>query len=195
MFAVLSRYWWVFVLRGIAAIAFGIAALVWPGLTLLGIIYLFGAYVLVDGVFSLITGIEHLVRGESRAWTTALEGLAGIVVGLIAFSFPGLTGLALVFLIAAWALVTGVLELAAAFRLREEMAGEWALALAGAISVLFGLALVAFPRSGALAVIWTIGVFSIIFGASMVSIGIRLRSAGHARVRVPGRSRDRSVVS
>jgi uncharacterized membrane protein HdeD (DUF308 family) len=195
MYAILARYWWVLVLRGVAALAFGIAALVWPGITLLVLIYLFGAYALVDGVFSMITGIEHLVHGESHAWTTALEGLAGIVVGLVAFSFPGLTGLALLFLIAAWALFTGVLEIAAAFRLREEMEGEWVLALAGAISVLFGLALIAFPRSGALAVIWTIGIFSVIFGVSLVYLGLRLRAAGHNRVRVPGRSRSKAVVS
>lgn len=178
MVTMLSRYWWVLALRGVVAIIFGIAAIVWPGLTLLTLIYLFGAFALIDGIMAIGMSIFHVFDRQSHSWAPLLEGLVGIVLGLLAFSFPGLTALALVYLIAAWAIVTGVLEIAAAIRLREEMEGEWLLALSGVISVLLGLALIAFPRTGALAVVWTIGVFAIIFGISLLGLAFRLRGHG-----------------
>lgn len=182
MLAILSRYWWVLAIRGVAAILFGIAALVWTSLTLLTLIYLFGAFALVDGVFALAIGINHLFHHDTHVWTSLLQGLTSIIVGILAFAFPGWTALAFVFLIAAWAIVTGVLEIAAAIRLRDEIEGEWVLSLAGALSLLFGLVLIAFPRSGALAVIWIIGVFSIVTGVSLLYLGLRLRSLGRQLV-------------
>jgi uncharacterized membrane protein HdeD (DUF308 family) len=189
MLVTLSRYWWVLALRGLAAIAFGIAALVWPGLTLLTLIYLFGAYALVDGIFAVGMSIRHVFQRQTHGWMTLLEGLTSIIVGLVAFSLPGWTALALVILIAAWAIVTGVLEVAAAIRLREEIEGEWALALAGVVSVIFGLALVAYPRSGALAVIWTIGIFAILSGVSLLVLAFRLRGL-HQRSTTPASRRS-----
>jgi len=186
VFVLLSRYWWLFVLRGVAAIAFGLAAIVWPGLTLLTLIYLFGAFALVDGVFALAMGAPHIFDRQSHGWSTVLRGLTGIIIGLISFSFPGLTALALVFLIAAWAILVGVLEFSAAIRLREEIQGEWALALVGIVSVLFGLALIAFPRSGALAVVWTIGIFAILSGISQLFLGFRLRKLRQQTAPVAG---------
>jgi len=169
MLDLLARFWWVLVLRGVAALAFGIAAVVWPGLALLTLIYLFGAYALVDGVFALGMGLTRLMDHRSHAWTLALEGLVGILIGLIAFATPGITALALLFLIAAWALITGIAEVALAILLRERIQGEWALILTGAISILFALALIAFPRTGALAVVWTIGLFAVQLAAVFAS--------------------------
>jgi uncharacterized membrane protein HdeD (DUF308 family) len=176
VFATMSRMWWILALQGLASIVFGVLAVVWPGITLLTLIYFFGAFVLVDGVFALGMALNRLFEREGHVGGLLLRGLVGIVIGLASFALPGLTALALLLLIAAWAISVGVLEIAAAIRLREEMKGEWAVALAGLISILFGLALIAFPRSGALAVIWTIGIFSIVAGVGRIMAAFRLRT-------------------
>src|SRR5262245_11439403 len=130
MVAMLARNWWVLAIRGVAAILFGIGAFVWPGLTLAVLVLLFGAYALVDGVFAVVAGIAAYGQQE-RWWMMLLEGLAGIVIGILTFAWPGVTALVLLYFIAAWSIVTGAFEIAAAIRLRKEIEGEWALALAG----------------------------------------------------------------
>jgi uncharacterized membrane protein HdeD (DUF308 family) len=162
----------------VAVLVFGIAAIVWPGPALLTVISLFGAFAVIDGVFAVAMSIGDIFRLQSHAWAPLLEGFAGLIAGLIAFSFPALSAVALVYLIAAWAIVTGVLEVVAALWFRQGLRGEWWPALTGLISVLFGLVLIADPRSGALAVIWTIGLFAIVGGIGMMVTGFRLRSLG-----------------
>ena len=179
--AILVRNWWALALRGLAAILFGIAALVVPHLTLVVLIAFFGAYALVDGVFALIAAVRA-AEHHRRWWTLLLEGLAGLAAGVIAFVWPGLTALALLYVIAAWALVTGVFEITAAVQLRRELSGELLLGLSGVLSIIFGLVLVAFPGAGALAVVWLIGSYSIVFGVVLLGLAFRLRQRGPGRV-------------
>jgi uncharacterized membrane protein HdeD (DUF308 family) len=168
--------WWAFVLRGLSALLFGVLALLMPGMALLTLVMLFGAYALVEGVFNVAAAVR---RGEPRrqpAWVLLLEGGVSILAGLLALALPGLTALSLLFLIAAWSLLTGVLEIGAAVRLRRQLKGEWLLALSGVLSVAFGVLLMAFPGAGALAVILWIAAYAVVFGAMLVALGAKLRS-------------------
>src|SRR4051794_18320940 len=153
MVMVLARNWWALVLRGLFAVLFGIMAFAWPGITLGALVLLYGAYALVDGIFAIAAALAGRTGGLPW-WAMLLEGVAGIAVGIMTFAWPGITAIVLLYLIAAWALVTGVLEIVAAIRLCREIRGEWLLALSGILSVLFGLALVVNPGAGALAVVW-----------------------------------------
>src|SRR5262249_22012710 len=173
MVELLAKYWWAVALRGAAAIIFGLVAMIWPSATVLVLVVLFGAYALVDGVFTLGSAIVGGGEpGTSRIWM-AVEGIAGI--GIMTFVWPGVTTLVLLWLIAAWALVTGIVEIVAAVRLRREIQGEWMLALSGALSVLFGILLAVWPASGALALVFLIGAYAVVFGAVLVMLGLRLR--------------------
>ncbi|WP_406696353.1 HdeD family acid-resistance protein [Singulisphaera sp. Ch08] len=163
------------VLRGILAVLFGIMCFAWPGITLAALVLLYGVYALVDGVFALVSALVGRPRTEPW-WVLTIEGLVGIAVGIATFAWPGITALVLLFLIAAWAIFTGVLQIVAAIRLRREIQGEWLLGLSGLLSVLFGVALVIRPGAGALAVIWLIGAYSIAFGGLGIALGFRLRS-------------------
>ena len=175
MLGTLSRNWWVSTLRGALAILFGVAAWVWPGLTLVALVALFGAYALVDGVFAIV-GVFGGTRGGTPRWLLFLEGIAGILAGLIAFVLPGLTAVLLLYLIAVWAIITGISEIAMAIRLRKEIRGEWALIVGGAFSVLFGvlLALIG-PFAGLVSLIWLIGAYAIAFGILMLITAFQVR--------------------
>ena len=185
----LPRHWWVVALRGLAAIVFGILAFIWPGLTLAVLVLLFGAYAIVDGVLALYAAVRS---GGKHIWAPLLEGIVGIGAGLVAFFLPGLTALALLFVIATWAILTGVLEVITAVRLRQVIEHEWATIFSGILSVIFGIVLVAQPGAGALAVVWLIGIYSVIFGVAMLVLAWRLRqvlgdtSAVSARARQTG---------
>jgi uncharacterized membrane protein HdeD (DUF308 family) len=182
MFLVFTSSWWALVLRGFAAIVFGILAFVWPALTLTALILLWGAYALVDGAFSIAAGIKSY--GENRRWWLLLVGgILSLAAGLVAFLLPGITALVLLMMIAAWAIVTGAFEITAAIQLRKYIKGEWLLALAGVASVLFGTALLFNPNAGALAVVWLIGAYAVVFGILLVALGVRL----HSLVRSTGR--------
>jgi len=172
--------------RGIFAILFGIAAFIWPGLTIEILVSLFGAYALVDGIFAVIVGIQQ--GGEAkRWWAVVLEGIAGIVLGVLILVWPGTTATVLLAFIAAWAIVTGMLEIAAAIGLRKVIQGEWTLILAGAASVLFGGLLILQPTAGAVAIIWLIGAYAIVFGVLFSILAFELRRLGHTIGRaVPG---------
>ncbi|MDI3341702.1 MAG: HdeD family acid-resistance protein [Sphaerobacter sp.] len=161
-------------IRGIAAILFGLAALVWPGPTLAFLIALFGIYVLIDGVFAIAAAIEATQR-DARWWPLALEGVLGILAAIAVFAWPGLTALVLLYLIAAWAIVTGVFELAAAIQFRDRGGEAFLMGLTGIVSVIFGLLLVFNPGSGALAVLWLIGIYAIIFGVLLLGLSRQLR--------------------
>jgi uncharacterized membrane protein HdeD (DUF308 family) len=175
MLVVYTSSWWALVLRGLAAIAFGVLAFVWPQITLTALVFLWGAYALVDGAFAIAAGVKS--HGDNkRWWVLLLEGILGVAAGLVAFLVPGITALALLVLIAAWAMVTGAFEIAAAIQLRKHIKGEWLLALAGVASVLFALALLFNPAAGALALVWLIGAYSIVFGVLLIVLGVRLHS-------------------
>lgn len=164
---------WLFV-RGIAAILFGILAFVWPGLTLLALVLLYGAYALVDGVSALVLAVRGRRRRETSVWPMILVGIAGIAAGIITFLWPGITALALLVLVAAWSIVRGVFEIIAAVRLRKEIDGEWLLGLAGVLSIVFGVLLVLQPGAGLLALVWLVGIYMIIAGVIYISLGVRL---------------------
>jgi uncharacterized membrane protein HdeD (DUF308 family) len=174
----LGRHWWVLALRGVAALLFGLLALLWPGITLFALVLVFGAYVLADGVLTLVAAVrgrEAPGDGPSgRGWLVA-EGLAGIAIGVLALAWPGITALAALWIIAAWAVVTGVLEIVAAVRLRRELRREWLLALSGVLSVVFGVLLVVWPAAGVLALITLIGVAALAIGITLVLFSFRMR--------------------
>ena len=177
MLELLSRHWWLLVLRGVSAIAFGVLAFLWPGVTIEVLLIFFGAYVLVDGVFTTVAAVRG--RGQTPHWgLLLLEGLLGIAVGVLTWVAPAITGLVLLFYIGAWALVTGVLEIVAAIRLRREIEGELWLALSGVLSLIFGVLLLAFPLAGALAVLWMLGGYAIAFGIVLILLGLRVRGVG-----------------
>ncbi|NLD71493.1 MAG: HdeD family acid-resistance protein [Chloroflexi bacterium] len=175
----LARRWWVVALRGVVAVVFGILAFVWPELTLLTLITLFGAFALVDGVLSLIAGLSSIQTNE-RWWAELIEGLVGIAFGLVVFFWPEVTALALLYLIAGWAVVTGILEIVAAIRLRRVITGEWAMILGGIASILFGVLLAAFPGAGILGLAWLIGLYAVLFGVLLIIVGLRLRGMREA---------------
>ena len=175
----LSRDWWIVALQGVAAIVFGILALVWPGITLLALVFLFAAYALVDGALALIRGFRRGGDGDRPDWWRVARGVVGIAAGVIAFAMPDITTYALLLVIAAWAIVSGGIELMAAYQLRDVIRGEWLLALDGVVAILFGVALIVFPSAGALAVVWLIGAFAIVSGVVLLMVAFRLR--GRAR--------------
>ena len=179
MLETLTRNWWVLAVRGALAALFGLLALIWPGITVLALVLLFGAYALVDGVMALYTALFDRGRpgGRGAGWLV-LEGLAGVLAAIGAVVWPGITALVLLYLIAAWALVTGVAEILTAIRLRREIEGEWLMVLSGALSILFGLLAFLFPRAGALAVVWLIAAYAIAFGVVMMVLALRLRRHG-----------------
>ena len=185
MVTVLARNWWVLALRGFFDVLFGIAAFVIPGITLVALVFLYGAFAMVDGIFALTAVLVGRTPGGRPWWSLLLEGILGIAVGILTFAWPGITALALLYLIAAWALVTGILEITAAIRLRKEIQGEWLLALAGILSVLFALMLVANPGAGALAVVWIIGAYAIAFGVVLLVLAFRLRSWLRHQTQIP----------
>jgi uncharacterized membrane protein HdeD (DUF308 family) len=161
-------------LRGVAAIIFGLLAIALPRITLATLILLFGAYAFADGIFAVIHAIGGGDESESR-WLLLLEGLLGIGVGLITFFEPGLTAIAMLFYIAAWSLATGVLEIAAALRLRKQVTGEFWLLLGGLCSIVFAIIVMVHPGAGALALVWLIGAYALLFGIFLLALGLRLR--------------------
>jgi uncharacterized membrane protein HdeD (DUF308 family) len=175
---ILQRGWWLLLLRGIFAIAFGVLTWFQPGISAAALVLLFGAYAFADGVLSAWTAIAGRAEHEYW-WLVLLRGLLGIGVGILAFIEPGVVALALLFYIAIWAVATGVLEIATAIRLRREIQGEWLLILSGLISVIFGVVLVARPGAGALALLWLIAAFAIAVGVVLVILAFKAR--GFAR--------------
>jgi uncharacterized membrane protein HdeD (DUF308 family) len=174
MFEVLARYWWVLLVRGLAAIAFGVLAFAWPRLTIASLVLLFGAFALVDGAFALVGAIAGRRQDESW-WLGVLRGVIGIGIGVVTFVNPAITALALVLYIAAWALASGVFEIAAAIRLRKEIEGEWLLALSGVASLAFAGILLWAPGAGALALLWWIAAWAIVVGVLLVLESFKLR--------------------
>ncbi len=171
----LARNWWALALRGAAAIIFGVIALFWPPTAILALVAVFGAYALVDGILTLVAAVRAGRAGQ-RWGALVFEGIVSLAVGILTLFFPGVTTLALVLLVAAWSLVTGVAEVVAAIKLREVIQGEWLLALSGVLSIAFGVLLFISPLIGAIAIAIWIGAYSIVFGALLVGLALRLRS-------------------
>ena len=181
MVIVQSHNWWVLVLRGVCAVLFGIGAIAWPGITLGVMVLFYGAFALVDGVFSIAAALVGR-GGGSPWWAMLLRGLVGIAVGIITFAWLPIAELALLYTIAAWAVATGILEIAAAIRLRTEIRGEWMLVLSGALSVLLGILLAARPVVGLLWIVYMTGGFAIVYGVMLIALGVRLRRSVEVRI-------------
>ena len=174
MLELMSRYWWALILRGLAAVIFSVLTFVLPGVTLQVLILMFGAYMLVDGVFRVAAALGG--RRSSSHWgLMLLHGLLGIGLGIFTWIAPGVTAVALLVYIAIWAVITGVLEIVAAIRLRHEIRGELWLGLGGLLSIAFGAMVLLFPLAGALSMVWMLAGYAMAFGVSMVVLGVRLR--------------------
>ncbi|HEX6033955.1 MAG TPA: HdeD family acid-resistance protein [Anaerolineales bacterium] len=180
----LSQNWWLVFLRGVLAILFGVSAIIWPGITWLTLIILFGVYAIVDGLIAIWTGFSR-TRESPRWWTFLLEGLVNIGAGVMALIWPDLATLVLVYLIASWAVFTGILEIVAAIRLRSEITNEWFLALGGVLSVGLGILLFLQPAAGTIAIIWMIAGYALVFGILLVILGIRLRNWKESDTTIP----------
>jgi uncharacterized membrane protein HdeD (DUF308 family) len=169
----LVRNWWALLLRGIASLLFGAFTFVRPDVSLAALVVVFGAFAFVDGVFAIVSATNRK-RDRAPWWVMVLQGLAGIAMGVTTWTWPGVTVLVLVYLIATWALVTGVFEVVAALRLRKQLRGEWLLALSGIASVALGVAFALFPRAGALALTLWIGAYAFVMGPVLIALSIRL---------------------
>jgi uncharacterized membrane protein HdeD (DUF308 family) len=180
----LTRNWWMVALRGTLAVIFGAIAFVWPGLTFEALVLLFGVYAFVDGVmvfaFGLMAASDH-----EQWWPLILSGVLGIGLGVLTFAKPGAVGLAIVWVIGFWAIVTGLLEIVAAIRLRDVISGEWLMGLSGALSIVFGVLVVAQPDSGAIALAYLFGFYAVLAGISQISLGFRLRGLGEEASKAP----------
>ncbi len=174
MLSNISSNWWLLALRGALAVMFGVAAFVWPGLTFEVLVLLFGAYAFIDGVIMFSFGL--MAAGDKQQWwPMVLGGIIGIAVGVLTFAQPAAMALALVYVVGAWAIVTGLLEIVAAIRLRDVISNEWLMGVSGALSILFGALVLYQPNAGALTLVWLFGLYAILAGVSQISLGLRVR--------------------
>jgi len=162
-------------IRGILGILVGVVAFAWPGVTIAVLVGIFGVYAVIDGITNLVLGLSRTPT-HKRSWAQVLQGIVGVAAGVMTFLWPAVTAFVLVILIGAWALITGVFEIAAAIRLRKEITGEWLLALSGVLSIIFGILVFAFPGAGAVGISWVLGAYALAAGMVLVALGIRLRS-------------------
>lgn len=176
MLTFFSRYWWVLVVRGAIGILFGVLAFMLPTVAVAALVLAFGAYVLADGIFALSAALGGRALSD-RWWVVLLHGIIGIGVGLLTLFNPAITAVALLLYVAAWAIVAGVLQIYAAIRLRRELVGEWWLVLGGVLGVAFGIAMLWNPGAGALALLWLIAAYAILWGAMLIVGGFELRRA------------------
>ena len=175
MLPTVSGNWWALAVRGVAAILFGLVALIWPGLTLAVLIIVYGAYAIVDGAFAIVAGFR---AGGTRRWLLLTESVLSILAGLIALFWPGITALVLLYVISLWAIFGGLLRIAGAVLLRREIDNEWTMALSGVLWVLLGVVLVALPGVGLLSLAWLIGVFALGAGITLLALAFRVRGQG-----------------
>ena len=185
MIGTMVRSWWLFGIRGVAAIVFGILAFVWPGTTLAVLVLLFGAYALVDGISLLIALARGDALARQHAWAVAVMGVLGIGAGIVTFFWPALTALTLLYIVAFWSIAVGVFQIAAAIELRKEMEGEFWFGLGGLASVVFGALLIAFPGSGLISLTWLVGLWAIAFGVTSIGLSYRLHQVSQVVNRQP----------
>jgi uncharacterized membrane protein HdeD (DUF308 family) len=171
MLELLARHWWALALRGVFAVLFGLLTFIVPGITLVFLVLLFGAYVSLDGIFNIMWA----ARAAGHRWPLLLEGIIGIIAGIVTFSWPGITAIVLLYLIAFWAIFTGVLEVVAGIRLRKHIVNEWLLIIVGVLSLLFGILILISPGAGALVILFWIGTYALIFGIILIILAFRLR--------------------
>lgn len=171
----LARNWWKLLLRGVVAILFGVLAWLLPGISLTLLVLFFGAFVLVDGILGVWIAFSGRKETENW-WELLLWGLVGIGIGILTFVAPGATAVAFVIFVAAWAIATGVLQIVVAIRLRKEIEGEWLLILSGLASVVLGILFMLQPGTGALAMVWLIGTYAVIFGVLLAILAFKMRS-------------------
>ena len=174
MIDTLVKNWWAFVIRGVLAILFGLVALFMPGVTMLSLVLVFAAYVIADGVFTIISAVRAAKQGDRWSFL-ALEGVAGIILGAAAAAMPAITVVVFVALVAAWALISGSFMLVAAFEIEVDH-GRWWLVLGGLASLVYGALLVIAPLIGALVLTWWIGAYAIVFGAMLLMFAFKLRA-------------------
>lgn len=173
MLHTLAKYWWALALRGLVAVLFGLLTFFLPGITLVTLVLLFGAYALVDGIFNVMA----FFRVASHQWALLIEGVIGIIAGIVTFAWPAITAIALLYVIAFWAIFTGIFEIVAGIHLRKAITNEWLLLLMGALSLLFGVLILFAPGVGALAIVLWIGAYALVFGIFLLALAFRLR--GH----------------
>jgi len=176
MLHTLAQNWWALALRGLAAVFFGLLTFFLPAITLVTLVLLFGAYAVVDGIFNVIA----FFRLMSHHWALLIEGVTGIIAGILTFVWPGITALVLLYVIAFWAIFTGIFEIIAGIRLRKAIPNEWLLVGMGTLSLLFGVAILFAPGLGALAIVLWIGAYALVFGIILMAFAFRLR--GHRRL-------------
>ncbi|MEV8639046.1 HdeD family acid-resistance protein [Streptosporangium sp. NPDC051023] len=169
----LSRTWWVYLVRGVCAILFGLLAIFWPRITVYYLLIIFAAYVIANGALALF-GAGRGADFGSRGWTI-FYGVVSILTGLVVFIWPQVTALVLLFFIASWAVITGILEIVVGIKLRRAMANEWMFIVGGVLSVLFGILLFVWPGASALAVLWLIGLMAIVYGIALVVLAFRVK--------------------
>ncbi|WP_417602801.1 HdeD family acid-resistance protein [Primorskyibacter flagellatus] len=175
-----ERNWWLLLVRGSAALLFGVAAFAWPGLTVAVLVLIFGAYVLIDGILGVVDSIRYRDRLD-RWWLWLLDGMLGVAVGAMMLFMPGISVFVLLMFIAGWAIAGGVLRIIAVIQLRREIEGEWLLGLGGVLSILFGGLLIAMPGAGLVSLVWLIGIWALVFGGLFIMLAFRLRTLGEDR--------------
>ena len=175
MLHTLARNWWALALRGVVAVLFGLLTFLLPGITLVTLVLLFGVYALVDGVFNVIA----FFRVASHHWAFLIEGVIGIIAGILTFAWPAITAIVLLYLIAFWAIFTGVFEIVAGIRLRKAITNEWLMVVMGVLSLVFGVLILFAPVAGALAIVLWIGAYALVFGIFLLALAFRLRRHRH----------------
>jgi len=171
----LADNWWLLLLRGLAAIAFGVIAFFWPGITLMALTYLWGAYAIVDGVVAIWVAFNLSGADAGSRWWLGLSGVVGILAGIATFAYPGMTALVLLMFIAVWAIIIGALQLYASVQLWNVINNAWWLILSGLISIAFGVVLIGWPNTGALATIWTIAWYAVFFGSMFIGLSFEIK--------------------
>ncbi len=172
MVQALANRWWIFLIRGLAGVIFGILAIVYPGSALVALTILFGAYAFVDGIFALAAAFTGI--GGTRWWALLLEGILGLVVAFYVWTQPAFSTVVLVYAVAFWAVITGIIEIVAGFQLRDVINNEWLYILAGVVSIIFGILVFRDVDAGAFAIAWTIGIYAILFGVMQLGLAFRL---------------------
>lgn len=186
MLELLARRWWLITLRGALAVVFGFLAIIWPDITVLALVLLWGAYALVDGLTSVMLAASDRSAPTEHRLIHGLLGVLGIAAGVVTFVWPSITAIVLLVIIAFWAILAGVLQVAAAIRLRKVISNEWFLWLTGAVCVVLGVLLIVQPTEGAIGLVIAIATFAIVWGVTLVLFGLRLRTIAHARVTMGG---------
>lgn len=177
MLHALAKNWWLILIRGLCALAFGVISFVLPGISLVTLILLYGAYAFADGIIALAAA--YMGEAKNQRWWLALIGVLGLATGILTLLMPGITALVLLYFIAFWSIAIGVMQIVGAIRLRNEIENEWWLVAGGALSVLIGIIFIVAPGAGALGLVWAIGAYAIVYGVTLVMLSLKLRKHQH----------------